>query len=187
MMKLIAAFCDYVNTTKNICKRWDYEQVRFVKPPFQRLTACSSSGVLTGKYLNFEGMWGLHFQGHAVQESFFPLIFSSVVKTSRLHVQDAYLSSVNTQILFSTQTWVIRHTWEIIYNFKMFFCCEQAILFSSLAFGRNPVGVTAFIRCALLLPGADGSTIMSNMDHKEIWCDDVDWIHLIQYVVQWPV
>ena len=96
MMKLIAAFCEYVNTPKNICKRWDYEQVHFVNPCFQRLAACLSSDVLTGKYWNFEGMWGLHLQGHAVQERFFPLVFSSVVKTSRLHVQDAYFSSFNT-------------------------------------------------------------------------------------------
>ena len=60
-------------------------------------------------------------------------------------------------------------------------------LFSSLALGRNYVGMTAFIRCAMLLLRVDESTITSNTDRKEIWCDGVDWIHLIQYGVQWPV
>jgi hypothetical protein len=69
---------------------------------------------------------------------------------------------------------------------KCFFAVNKQF-FPSLALGRNPVGVTAFIRCALLLPGVDDSTIMSNMDNNEIRCDGEDWIHLIQYVAQWPV
>jgi len=50
---------------------------------------------------------------------------------------------------------------------KSFFSVNKQF-FSSLALGRNPAGVTAFIRCALLVPGVDESTIMSNMDHKAI-------------------
>ena len=46
MMKLIAGFCEYVNTPKNICMKWDYEQVCIVKLCFQSLAACLNWKIL---------------------------------------------------------------------------------------------------------------------------------------------
>jgi hypothetical protein len=63
----------------------------------------------------------------------------------------------------------------------MFICSEETSTFQLQTGKESIVEATAFNRCVLLLSRMDEGTIMSNTDVREIRCEGVDWLHVIQY------